>query len=149
MTGTGAWGPLVDVDRHVAVALHGYALDHPGFTNAMKVVSAVLSPAAWWFVLTPVLSWGVPFLALMPRNAKRNPQVLQVVCMVVLAARWLDLYVVAAPFVCPAPQLGLLELLVTAGLGGVFFLGLTRSLASAPLVARNDPFLAESLHHHA
>ena len=101
------------------------------------------------FVLTPVLSWGVPFLVLMPRNAKRNPLVLQVVCMVVLAARWLDLYVVAAPFVLPAPKLGLLELLVTVGLGGVFFLGLTRSLASAPLIARNDPFLAESLRHHA
>lgn len=101
------------------------------------------------FVAVPVLSWGVPFLVLMPRSAKRNPQVLQVVCMVVLAARWLDLYVVAAPFVLPAPKLGLLELLVTAGLGGVFFLGLTRSLAGAPLVARNDPFLAESLRHHA
>jgi hypothetical protein len=101
------------------------------------------------FVAVPVLNWGVPFLVLMPRRAKRNPKVLRVVCMIVLAARWLDLYVVAAPFVFPAPKLGLLELLVTAGLGGVFFLGLTRSLAGAPLVARNDPFLAESLRHHA
>jgi hypothetical protein len=101
------------------------------------------------FVLTPVLSWGVPFLVLMPRKAKQNPQVLATVCIVVLAARWLDLYVIAAPFVYPAPRLGLLELLITAGLAGVFFLGLTRALASAPLVARNDPFLTESLRHHA
>ena len=38
---------------------------------------------------------------------------------------------------------------MTAGLGGVFFLGLTRGLAGAPLLARNDPFLAESLRHGA
>jgi hypothetical protein len=100
------------------------------------------------FVLTPVLSWLVPFLVLMPRKAKENPRILGTVCVVVLAARWLDLYVVAAAFVLPAPKLGLLELLVTAGLAGVFFLGLTRTLAAAPLIARNDPYLMESLRHH-
>jgi hypothetical protein len=101
------------------------------------------------FVLDPVLNWVVPFVVLMSRKAKRNPAVLRWVSVVVLVGRWLGVYLIAAPFVLPAPKLGLLELLVTAGLGGVFFLGLTRRLAGAPLLARNDPFLAESLRQHA
>jgi hypothetical protein len=101
------------------------------------------------FVLTPVLNWGVPFVLLLPRAAKRNPALLKAVAAVVLLGRWLDLYVIAAPAVLPGPRLGFLELLIAAGFAGLFFLAFTRSLAGAPLLARNDPFLAESLRHHA
>jgi hypothetical protein len=34
------------------------------------------------------------------------------------------------------------------GHAGLFFYAATRALAGAPLVARNDPFLRESLAHH-
>src|SRR6185436_13289190 len=84
------------------------------------------------FVLDPVLNWLVPFVVLMPRKAKRNPAVLRWVSVVVLAGRWLGIYLIAAPFVLPAPRLGLLELLLTAGLGGLFFLGLTRRSPARP-----------------
>ncbi|HEV8581602.1 MAG TPA: hypothetical protein VGX68_21250 [Thermoanaerobaculia bacterium] len=100
------------------------------------------------FVLDPILNWGVPFVVLLPRAAKRTPAILLGVAIAVLAGRWLDLYLIAAPAVLPEPRLGLLELLITAGLGGVFFLGLIRSLAGAPLLARYDPFLEKTLHHH-
>jgi hypothetical protein len=101
------------------------------------------------FVLNPVLNWGVPFVVLLPRAAKRNPAVLLGVAITVLAGRWLNLYLIAAPAVLPQPRLGILDLLIAGGVAGVCFLGLSRSLAGAPLLARNDPFLAESLRHRA
>lgn len=67
----------------------------------------------------------------------------------VLAGRWLDLYLIVAPAVLPVPRLGPLEILITAGYAGLFYLAGTRILGRAPLLARNDPFLPESLHHHA
>jgi len=101
------------------------------------------------FVAAPVLNWLLPFLILLPRAAKRDPRVLAGAAAVVLAGRWLDLYMIVAPAVLPAPRLGALELLITAGYAGLFLLAGTRILTRAPLLARNDPFLPESLHHHA
>ncbi|HEX4960140.1 MAG TPA: hypothetical protein VF173_04830 [Thermoanaerobaculia bacterium] len=111
----------------------------------------VRTRGAWLplFILVPMLNWLVPFLVLLPRAAKRNPRVLAGAAAVVLAGSWLNLYVIAAPAVLPSPRLGPLELLITAGYAGLFFLAATRSLGRAPLLARNDPFLGESLRHHA
>ncbi len=99
------------------------------------------------FALVPVLSWLVPFLALMSRGAKRSPTVLAAVACVVLVGSWLNLYMIVAPAVLPGPRLGLPELLITAGFAALLWLAATRALASAPLLARNDPFLGESLRH--
>lgn len=101
------------------------------------------------FVLTPVLSWLVPFLMLLPRAAKRNPRVLAVAATVVLGGGWLNLYEIVAPAVLPAPRLGPPELLITGFYAVLFILAVTRALGRAPLLARNDPFLPESLRHHA
>jgi undecaprenyl-diphosphatase len=48
---------LLRVDRHIASTLHGYALDHPTFTDLMHGVSAVFSAMGWWIILTPVVCW--------------------------------------------------------------------------------------------
>jgi membrane-associated phospholipid phosphatase len=52
-------GFVVDLDRHTARSLHQYALVHPGFTDAMKVVSTIGRPAAWWVVMVPLFGWLV------------------------------------------------------------------------------------------
>ena len=111
----------------------------------------VRTRGAWrpLFVLAPLLNWLLPFAVLLPRAAKRDPRVLAGAAAVVLAGHWLDLYLIVAPAVLPAPRLGLLEMLITAGYAGLFFLAGSRILAGAPLLARNDPFLPESLRHHA
>ena len=111
----------------------------------------VRTRGAWrpLFVLAPLLNWLLPFAVLLPRASKRDPRVLAGAAAVVLAGHWLDLYLIVAPAVLPAPRLGLLEVLITAGYAGLFFLAGSRILAGAPLLARNDPFLPESLRHHA
>jgi membrane-associated phospholipid phosphatase len=52
-------GFVVDLDRRTARSLHQYALQHPGFTAGMKVVSTIGMPAAWWLVLVPLFAWLV------------------------------------------------------------------------------------------
>ncbi len=102
------------------------------------------------FVLDMVLNWVGPFFALLPRRNKKNPNVLMKVCIVLLAGRWLDLYLMIMPsFAGKTLPLGVIEAGVAAGGFGVFMLAFLRVLRSAPLVPLRDPFLAESLHYHA
>jgi hypothetical protein len=99
------------------------------------------------FLLNVVVNWVVPFFVLLSRPAKRNPSILKWVAIVILAGRWLDLYVTVMPQVLTAPDLRPADVLIAAGYAGVFFLVATRALAGVPLVPRNDPCLGESLAH--
>ncbi len=44
-----------------------------------------------------IMNWGIPFLVLLPRPAKRSVTVMKRVAVVVLIGRWLDLYVMVYP----------------------------------------------------
>jgi hypothetical protein len=86
------------------------------------------------FLLNLVVNWVVPFLVLMAREPKRNPFVLKWIAIVMLAGRWLDLYVAVMPGLTPSPAVRILDLLITAGYAAAFFLVTTRALAAAPVV---------------
>jgi hypothetical protein len=49
------------------------------------------------FLANLVLNWGVPFVVLLFRPAKENPRILLGVALIVLAGRWLDLYLMILP----------------------------------------------------
>jgi len=90
------------------------------------------------FLVNLVVNWVVPFLVLMPRETKRNPNVLKWISIVILAGRWLDLYLAVMPAVTPSPGVRVLDLLIASGYAAVFFLLMARALSQAPLVpARN------------
>jgi len=94
------------------------------------------------FALNVVLNWGIPFLVLMGRRAKRNPRVLVAVAVIVLAGRWLDLDLLIRPALEPRDLgLGWLELLTFAGYLGLFFLVVQWSLSTASPVPQGDPLL--------
>ncbi len=100
-------------------------------------------------VLNFVLNWALPFLALLPRPAKRNSRMLMKVCVVLLVGRWLDLYLmIMPPIVGEVPTIGIWEVGMVGGAVGVFVLVFAGALRAAPIVPSKDPFFAESLHHH-
>ena len=102
------------------------------------------------FLLDMVLNWVGPFFALLPRRNKHNPGVLVKVCLVLLAGRWLDLYLMIMPtFSGREPPVGAVELGMLAGGFGLFLFAFFRTLRRAPLVPVKDPFIEESLHYHA
>lgn len=101
------------------------------------------------FFTNLILNWALPFLLLLPRAMKRNPRTLLPIGLLMLAARWLDLWQMIMPANFPErPWPGLLELAGLVGPLGLFAFYLLRTWARVPLLARRDPYLVESLHHH-
>ena len=101
------------------------------------------------FFLNLIINFIAPLLILMTRGAKRNYGTITMVCVLILFGHWLDFYQMVMPSVSKdhVPNI-----LLDFGVG-LFFVGLimfvtARSLSKAPLVARNHPFLKESIIHH-
>lgn len=100
------------------------------------------------FLLNMLLNWAVPFLALLSRPAKRRAGTLVKVAVVVLAGRWLDLYLMILPtYAGPQPVFGAWELGLMLGALGLFVLIFFRAFRQAPVVPVRDPYLEESLHY--
>lgn len=101
------------------------------------------------FFANIVLGWAVPFLALLPRAVKRDRRALAAAALLLLGARWLDIWQMVMPANFPTrPWPGLLELAGLIGPGGLFVFHVARTVQRVPLLARRDPYFAESAHHH-
>jgi hypothetical protein len=101
------------------------------------------------FFANLLAGWTLPFLLLLPREAKRSPTHLLRVGTLMLAARWLDLWLMTMPGNYPTrPWPGLYELAGLLGPGALFVFWTARTFQRVPLLAKRDPYLAESLHHH-
>jgi membrane-associated phospholipid phosphatase len=51
------WAPLLRLDRGARDTLHQYAVTHPGFVTAIRLISDFGSAVAWIVVLTPMVTW--------------------------------------------------------------------------------------------
>ncbi len=102
------------------------------------------------FVANMVMTWVIPFFALLPKPAKRSPGMLVKVCGLILIARWLDLYLLIYPSAIgyETVTFGVFELGIAIGAPGLFMLLFARSFRSATPIPVADPFLEASLHHH-
>jgi hypothetical protein len=80
-----------------------------------------------------LLNWVVPFLLLMPRAAKRRKRDLLLAAGVLLAGRWLDLYLVVFPALQPeGPAPSVYEYLLPLGAYAAFALLAGRVLRRGP-----------------
>lgn len=96
-----------------------------------------------------VFRFAVPFLALLPRDAKRNNMNLAAVSILVLVMQYVDIYWLVYPnFFDGAPQFGFLEISVFVGFSGIFMKLVTSFMTKNNLVAIKDPRLNEALNHH-
>jgi hypothetical protein len=108
------------------------------------------SSAPWLpiFLGSFVINWVIPFFVLLPRPSKRSMKIMIGICVLVLAGRWLDLYLMVMPEQWTSPHVGPLELAMAAGAGGLIYLIVIRGLSRAPLVPPHDPVIAHA-HAHA
>ncbi len=91
----------------------------------------------------------IPFLILLPRGVKRSEGTLKLVCWGVLVMQFLDLYWLIYPnFNDNSVQFGVIEVLVFAGVAGVFMLSVFKFLEKNSPVAIKDPRMHEALNHH-
>ncbi|MCC7176240.1 MAG: hypothetical protein IT159_13700 [Bryobacterales bacterium] len=117
-----------------------------------ETVHFIARQRSFWLpllVLNVILNWGIPFLALLPKFTKRTPSTLAKVAAVVIAGRWLDLYMMVQPTVTAgAITFPWIELGVMAGAGALVVVVFLRAFRQAPETPVRDPYLTESLHYH-
>ncbi|MBM4370968.1 MAG: hypothetical protein FJ098_04900, partial [Deltaproteobacteria bacterium] len=88
-----------------------------------------------WLAALPVLKFLVPFVLLVPREAKRRPRWVMAVAAVILVAQVWELFLLVSPAVGHAPaRAPLLEVAAAAAFLGLFWLVFERSLARHPPV---------------
>lgn len=123
------------------------------YSNIPEETAYFVTRSGAWngvFWLNPAINLLLPFILLLSASAKKSPSRLLAACGVLFLGRWLDLYLmIMPPLLRHGPRLGWQEVLVFLGLGALFVLIFDRAFASAPPVPAKDPYLAESLHHHA
>ncbi|HEX8041387.1 MAG TPA: quinol:cytochrome C oxidoreductase [Chryseosolibacter sp.] len=107
------------------------------------------SPYNWIFYANLILNFVLPFLLLMTRDAKRQNSMLKVVCPILLVGHWFDFYNMITPGVMKEEgAVGLLEIGIALVFLASYLLVVLGTMAKYPLVGKNHPTLAESLHHH-
>jgi hypothetical protein len=101
------------------------------------------------FWLNPIINLVAPMALLLSIRSKRSPGRLGAACGVLLLGHWIDLYQIVMPSLQPqGATLGLPELFIFLGVGGLFLLAFDRSFRRYLPVPKNDPYLVESTHHH-
>ncbi|MBX3728947.1 MAG: hypothetical protein KF858_07160 [Candidatus Sumerlaeia bacterium] len=106
------------------------------------------SEGGWEYIFAalPFLKWVVPFAVLMPQGFRANPRVLVLVCLIVLAGQWLDLYWIVYPVFSASPVVpGIAELGAFLALLGAFGVVLDRVYASHSVLPIGDPYLKMSV----
>jgi len=106
-----------------------------------------------WFYINLILNFLSPLLLLMDRDNKRSETILLIVSIVVLCGHWVDYYQMIMPGVFEfGPKsgsgFGIIEIGTALGFVGLFTFTVLTALSKKPLIAKNHPFLQESLNHH-
>jgi len=106
---------------------------------------------AWvWVSMALILfRFIVPFLYMLPRWVKRDPDYLKWAAYLILVMQFVDLYWLSYPTLSPErPVFGLPEIFAWVGFAGLFLFLVGRFLGTYSIVPLKDPRQHESLHHH-
>jgi hypothetical protein len=102
-----------------------------------------------WLGFSLVLLVGhlfIPFLGMISREVKRRKVLLGFWCVWLLVFHWLDMYYLVMPsFASDRFPLGLIDLCLLVGLGGLYTAGALRVAKGVALVPAKDPRLNEAL----
>jgi heme/copper-type cytochrome/quinol oxidase subunit 4 len=101
------------------------------------------------FYLNIFLTFVLPFLLLMTRDAKRQRAFMKIVCFIVIVGQWLNFWLMVTPGTLQNHGgLEFMELGLVLVFGGAFLSVVLYSMSRLPLIAKNHPMLQESIHHH-
>jgi len=101
------------------------------------------------FYMNFVINFIAPLLIFMKRSSKRNYGTVTFMCVLLLFGHWIDFYqmVFAGPFPDHVPM-NLFDFGIALGFVGVIMWQTGQVLAKYPMLAKNHPFLKESIIHH-
>lgn len=96
-----------------------------------------------------IFKFCVPFLALLPRAAKRNQNHLILICSILLVMEYIDIYWMVYPnFFENKVTFGFYEIAMILLFAGLFMLTMMRFFQKHSLVAIKDPRMHEAISHH-
>lgn len=101
------------------------------------------------FLLNLIINFVAPLLILMKRGSKRNYGTITMMAVLIIFGHWLDFYQMVFPSISKehVPFM-LVDMGIGLGFVGLIMYLTVRALAKAPLIAKNHPFLKESIIHH-
>lgn len=116
----------------------------------------------WLWYANIILNFVTPFLVFMTRDAKRRVKLVLVIAGIMFIAKWIDFYLLVMPGAVKYAHhyidavtgghthagFGLPEIGFFLFFAGLFIIVVGRSLGKANIVAKNHPYLKESLDHH-
>jgi hypothetical protein len=101
----------------------------------------------FWFMF--IINFLAPLLILMRRGSKRNYTTVTFMAILIIFGHWLDFYQEVFASLFPGEvTLNLFDFGVAAGFVGVIMFTVGKALAKFPLIAKNHPFIKESIIHH-
>ena len=101
-----------------------------------------------FFVANFVINWFIPFIGLLPQKLDKSINFVYFICILLLLGLYTDIFEQIMPDVTKSPQFGIIEIGLFAGLAGLFLFAFGKALSKAPIIAKNHPYLEESIHHH-
>ncbi len=102
------------------------------------------------FFINLGVNFLVPFFGLIRRRSKRNLGWMAAIAAIMLAGHWLDYWLMIMPAAVGSKAgIGFLEVFMTLLYVGMFLFIVFRSLSRGTLVAKEDPFLEESLNYES
>ncbi len=102
----------------------------------------------FFFYAELIINWLVPFILLLSGKIATNKNALLAIGILLMFGQWVDLYQQVIVGTYGILEINYIEIGTFIGYLGIFAFVVAWSLAKAPLVARNHPYLEESLHHH-
>ena len=101
----------------------------------------------YWLMF--LINFLAPLLILMTRGAKRNYGTITFMSLLILFGHWLDFFQMVFPGQSPdhVPMI-LFDFGIALGFIGLIMFLTGRALTKAPLLAKNHPFIKESVIHH-
>jgi Ni/Fe-hydrogenase subunit HybB-like protein len=119
----------------------------PEETTYFKPRSQGVYSGVFWLMF--MINFLAPILILMSRGSKRNYATITFMSVLIIFGHWLDFFQMVFPG--PSPDhvpLMLYDFGVGLGFVGLIMFITGRTLSKAPLLAKNHPFIKESIIHH-
>ncbi|MFA5418044.1 MAG: hypothetical protein WC341_06255 [Bacteroidales bacterium] len=92
-----------------------------------------------------LVNWAFPFLFLMWNRVAKNENLVLVAVLVLAVGQWVELYMSIMPSLDLKNAISFVEVGTFIGFAGLFGLVTGLSLSKIPLIAKNHPYLIESL----
>jgi hypothetical protein len=119
----------------------------PEETTYFKPRAQGMYSGIFWMMF--IINFLAPLLILMRRGAKRNYTTMTFMALLIIFGHWLDFFQMVFPGVSKdkVPML-LYDFGVALGFVGLIMFVTGKALSKAPLLAKNHPFVKESVIHH-